>query len=71
VRAPKKPVVKPVKLATGPTFYTQSGKPDPGGLYDKDGYMVKIPGKKKKKKPALGERSAEDIAAARRAGFNR
>jgi hypothetical protein len=72
--APKPKMAKPVaKKSLGTSsFYNQSGMPDPNGLYDRDGYMVKVPGKRNKfPGKGEGERSAEDIASARRAGFNR
>lgn len=67
---PKKTVVKP-KPPVGPMFYSKDGKPDPKGHYDKDGFMVKVPGKKDKfeKTSPAGKRSKAEIEAAKKSGY--
>ena len=60
----------PKKVAPAPTFFNEAGKPDPNGLYDRDGYMVKVPGKATKFTKTAA-RTEEEIKAARRAGYLR
>jgi len=68
---PKVPVsqVKAVKLVGKTTtpagFFTQDGKPDVNGLFDKDGYQVRLTAAKPVKK------KEEPDQAAIRAGFKR
>lgn len=65
-----KPAPKPKAAAPAPpTRFNQQGKPDPAGHYDKEGFMVEVPGKRNKfeKKPA--GRSKEEIEIAKRNGF--
>lgn len=69
--APVKTAPKKVVKAAAPTFYNEAGKPDPNGLYDRDGYMVKVPGKAPKVTRTADARTEEEIRAARRAGYLR
>lgn len=77
---PVKPVKPPalkaktVKLVATATRFTQSGKPDPNGYYDKDGYMVEVPGKKNSFKPPAAidssrVKGADGLTPAQRAGY--
>lgn len=71
--AAPKPKVQPKPKAPAPvappTRFTQDGKPDPNGLYDRDGYMVEVPGKRNKF--PKGEKERADTAAAKRLGYTK
>lgn len=64
------PVPKPkgrMAPAMAPSYFNQQGKPDPNGDYDKEGFMVRVPGKRTKfTKPAA---DPADTDAARKLGY--
>jgi hypothetical protein len=65
-----KPAPKPKPyVPTGPGGYDQNGKPAPGGLYSKDGFMTVVPGKATKFTKQEQERA--DADAARKAGYKK
>ena len=77
VAKPMKPPVKPVKPPVKPVkpvanFYNQAGKPDPAGLFDRDGFQVRFDKDVKRDKFTKQPkgRTKQEIEAARRSGYN-
>jgi hypothetical protein len=67
-----KPAPKPKPyVPQGPGGYDQNGKPAPGGLYSKDGFMTVVPGKAPKVTITKKEQERLDSEAARKAGYKK
>jgi hypothetical protein len=66
-----KPKLTAAKTATpAPGWFTQDGKPDPNGLFDKDGFQTRLSARAAPKID-LAKKKREDSEAAIKAGYKR
>lgn len=66
-----KPKAAVVKAVPKPTHFNQAGKPDPNGLFDKEGFQVRFAKDVKKDSFTKQSKPPADTDAAKRAGFKR